>query len=433
MSAPIETVVRARSETEAAWMLAEGREGTRVIAGGTDLMLHIDRGRAAPHALVDVRRAGMDRLQLTDQALHIGATATASALSRWSALMEHAYGLWEAAATLSVPQIRNLATLGGNLANASPAADMVPPVLAMEGVLEIRRGDEVRKLSALQLATGPGKTRLLPDELVTNVMIPRWRPGSFHWFTKLGFRDAQIIAVCSLALSCELEGDVVRRVGIALGSVAPTCVRARTVEEFLVGQRLTRAVGEEAMRLLQEDISPIDDVRSQAAFRLKVAQSYLGDALGRAYLHTKGQIPDERALRFLKDPAPRPPSMRAARTTPLDDVGTGPARPLRIVATSKEAFEVRAPKRPPAKKKSAAKKSAAKKKAPTKESAAKKKAPTKKSATKKSATKKSATKKTAQKKGVATKAAAKRSSKKSGKRPAKTTAAKKKPSTRKKR
>lgn len=411
---PVGNVVRARSETEAAWMLAEGREGTRVIAGGSDLMLHIDRGRAAPTSLVDIRRAGMDRLMFTDAALHIGATATATALSRWARLEEHAAGVWEAASTLSVPQIRNVATLGGNLANASPAADMVPPVLAMGGLLEIRRGDQVRRLSADELATGPGRTQLLRDELITNVIVPRWRPGAFHWFTKLGFRDAQIIALTSLAFSCELEGGVVRRVGIALGSVAPRVVRARGVEELLVGQRLTRAIGEEACRLLSEDITPIDDVRSTAAFRIEVARNYLADALARAYVHAQGNTAPrdaqrEDVLRYLRDPAPRPPSKASERTDALAAAGTGPAAPVKVMATSElsrrpatttKANAKKASAKKPAKKASAEKKTAKKasvKKAPAKKATAKKAPAKKASAKKKPAKKASVKKKTAKK------------------------------------
>lgn len=155
---PIETIVRARSETEAAWMLVDAREGTKVIAGGTDLMLHIDKGRAQPKALVDIRRAGMNEITKRDDGLFIGATATAKTIAKSAELERSAAGLWEAAATLSVPQIRNLATLGGNVANASPAADMVPPVLAMDAQVGVRRGDDVREIAATELALGPGRT-----------------------------------------------------------------------------------------------------------------------------------------------------------------------------------------------------------------------------------------------------------------------------------
>ena len=338
---PIETIVRARSETEAAWMLVDAREGTKVIAGGTDLMLHIDKGRAQPKALVDVRRAGMNDITKREDGLFIGATATARNIAKSADLERSAAGLWEAAATLSVPQIRNMATLGGNVANASPAADMVPPVLAMDGHVGVRRGDDIREIPATDLALGPGRTRLEPGDLVTYIRLPPWASSAYHGFLKLGFRDAQIIAVCSLALSCEMEDGVIKRIGIGLGSVAPRCVRARKVENFLTGKRLTRAVGEEAMRLLGEDISPIDDVRSEAKFRLDVTRNYLGDALGRAFCHHTGQAPGTDTIRALKDPAPRPPSKSAERTTPLEDVETGGARPLRIVATSDLAYTTR--------------------------------------------------------------------------------------------
>lgn len=331
-AAPIRQVLSARSEQEAARLLIEEGEGACLIAGGTDLMLQMERRRVSPATLIDIRRVRLDTLHLDDDALVLGATTTARALSRWEPLRSEAAGLFEAAATLSVPQIRNLATLGGNLANASPAADMVPPLVAMDSLLELRQGDEVTEMPAHALATGPGRTCLAPGALITRIRVPRWGEGSFHWFTKLGYRDAQIIAVASLAFSCAFDGDVISRVGIALGSVGPRCLRASRVEAFLLGQRLTREVGEAAVALLADDISPIDDVRASAAFRVQVARNYLADALVRAHHHQGGRPLDAQSRRHLLDPAPRPPERSDERSTPLADLGVAPARPLRILA-----------------------------------------------------------------------------------------------------
>ncbi len=438
-------MVRARSEAEAAWLVAESREGTRVIAGGTDLMLGIERKKFAPVGLIDIRRAGMNRIDITDNAVRIGATTTATELSKFAPLQSVAAGLWEAAATLSVPTIRNMATLGGNIANASPAADMVPPVMAMGGVVTVRRGDEKRKVSLEKLATGPGRTQLTGDDLITSIELPKWADDAFHHFVKLGFRDAQIIAVCSLAMSCDMDGDVVRKVGIALGSVGPTVTRAHAVEEFLIGKRLSREVGHEAMALLAQDISPITDIRSEAAFRLKVAQNYLGDALGRAYIHSLGQdargVADDKHLEVLKDPAPRPPSLARARTDVLGAVHSK-QKTLRILSTSEDAYLTRdagsgQPKRNSmaTRKKKTTKKKATKRK--TKKKAAKRKTKkktakkkTKKKAakkkTKKKAAKKKATKRKTKKKAAKKKTARKAGKKKAAKKKAKKKAAKKK-------
>ncbi len=184
-SPPLQSVVRARSETEAAWMVAEGREGTRLIAGGTDLMLQMAHARKTAAHLVDIRRAGMDHIRYSDEGITLGACVTASQMSAHPKLQKHAASLWEAAGTLSVPQIRNLATLGGNLANASPAADMVPCVLAMDGSVRIKRGDDVREIRAIDLATGPGRTCLAADELVVEITLPKWSKKVFHHFVKM--------------------------------------------------------------------------------------------------------------------------------------------------------------------------------------------------------------------------------------------------------
>jgi xanthine dehydrogenase FAD-binding subunit len=288
-----------------------------------------------PVALIDIRRAGLDRIDEADGVLTIGATTTATQLWRSDVVRRRAAGLWEAAATLSAPTIRNMATLGGNLCNASPAADMVPCVLAMGGVVTVRKGDDVRRLPAEELASAPGKTVLARDELLTSVILPRWNDGAFHHFVKLGFRDAQIIAVCSLAFSCEIDDDgVVRRVGLALGSVAPRVVRAHHVEEFLLNSKLTRASAKEAVALLEKDISPIDDVRSTAAHRRKVCANFLKDALARAYAKRFGQAaPDE--------PAPRPPELASERVDALHELGTAKVGGLQVVPTGKAAWQAR--------------------------------------------------------------------------------------------
>ncbi len=417
-------------------------------------MLAMERGKLAPHGLVDVRRAGMDELSVTDETLRIGAAATATALSRWAPLKEEAAGLWEAAATLSVPTIRNMASVGGNVANASPAADMVPPLMAMGGEVELRQGDDFRLVPLHQFATGPGRSVRRDGELLTRIIVPRWRtrtsdqPGAFHHFSKLGFRDAQIIAVVSLALSCEMQGKgsdaVVGRIGIALGSVAATVKRAEHVERFLIGKKLTRASCAEAVALLATDISPITDVRSEAAFRLQVAQNYLADALARAYVHSQGHDAsgrsDEARLAALKDPAPRPPSLAGARTR----LGFAlPAPKLRIVPTSAEAYRVSAvaagagADRAGASLTTAGRSASRTKGSPgstTKGAtmAARKKKTTKKKATKKKATKKKATKKKAKKKTAKKKPAKKKAKKKvAKKKPAKRKAAKKKPAKKK--
>lgn len=344
---PIQNVVRARSETEAAWMLAEAREGTRLVAGGTDLMLQMERGRLKPTALIDIRRAGMDGIDLgEDGVLAIGATTTATRLWRSPVVEKTARSLWEAAATLSAPTIRNMATLGGNLCNASPAADMVPCVLAMGGIVTARRGDTVRRIPAEELATAPGRTTLSPDELLTGVLLPPWSPTAFHHFVKLGFRDAQIIAVCSLALSIDLDDDgVVRKVGAALGSVAPRVVRAHRVEEHLVGKKLVQSVAREAVELLAQDVSPIDDVRSTAAHRLKVCRGFLADALARAYAaRFPARVDAARAARVLVEPSPRPPEKADERHDAAREVGAGPKNVLAVVPTGPLSWSAAAPR-----------------------------------------------------------------------------------------
>ncbi|MFH1812002.1 MAG: xanthine dehydrogenase family protein subunit M [Pseudomonadota bacterium] len=283
----VQSVVRARSEVEAAWLMFEGKPGTRLIAGGTDLMLQMQRGKLQASSLVDLRRSGMDMLRESDESIDIGATATIASIARHDGVRRLFPDLHRAAATLASQQIRNMGTLGGNIGNASPAADLVPSLLVHEALVRVRCGDALREVPARAFFTGPGETVLTAQELITEVRlpVPRAADGEVHSvFHKLGFRGAQIIAVVNLAARVGLRGDVVEQARLALGSVAPTAVRASHVEQLLIGQRLTRELVEAAAEAVQQDISPIDDLRAPAAYRRRVARNYVRLALSQVVM-----------------------------------------------------------------------------------------------------------------------------------------------------
>jgi carbon-monoxide dehydrogenase medium subunit len=277
----VQSVVRARSEVEAAWLMSEGKPGTRLIAGGTDLMLQMRRGKLQASSLVDLRRSGMDQIVESDDAIAIGSTASIASIAHHAGVRHHFPDLHRAAATLASLQIRNLGTLGGNIGNASPAADLVPSLLVHEAQVRVRCGDAVRVIAACEFFTGPGQTVLSAQDLITEVRLPKPRRGEVvhSQFHKLGFRGAQIIAVVNLAARVSLRGRTVEGVRLALGSVAPTAVRARRAEELLRGQRLTRDLIHAAADAVQDDIHPIDDLRAPAAYRRRVARNFVRLAL----------------------------------------------------------------------------------------------------------------------------------------------------------
>ena len=279
----VQSVVRARSEIEAAWLVYEGKPGTRLIAGGTDLMLQMDRGHCQASNLVDLRHSDMDGIRFDKKYLRIGATATISDIVEFTGLKQGFADLQKAAATLASRQIRNMATLGGNVANASPAADLVPSLMVRDTLLRVRCGDDFEDMPISDFFTGPGKHRLSQKQMISEILIPHdkgTKSRVYVRFLKQGFRGAQIIAVVNMALRLLVDKNgKLRKVACALGSVGPTARRANNVEALLVNKSLTPVLIREAAEAVQDDISPIDDLRASAAYRRRVAGNFVRLAL----------------------------------------------------------------------------------------------------------------------------------------------------------
>ncbi len=224
--------------------------------------------------------SGLEELQAIDEdgdALFIGAGARYSALLESAAVSRWAQPLARAAAMVGGKQIQNVGTLGGNLVNASPAADAVPPlfVLGALAVLQSVRG--ARRLPVTEVATGPGATALAPDELLTQVVVPKRRQegSEIAFFDKLGPRKAQTIAIASVALRGWLAGDRMTNVRIALGAVAPTVTLAPQAAGHLMDGALTAERVLEAGEIAAQACRPIDDVRGSAAYRRQLVRGLL--------------------------------------------------------------------------------------------------------------------------------------------------------------
>jgi len=278
----VQSVVRARSEVEAAWLMYESKPGTRIIAGGTDLMLQLWRGQRQASSLIDLRRSAMDHILETDASIRIGSTTSVAAIARHPGIRRHCADLHHAAATFASLQIRNMATVGGNVGNASPAADLVPSLMSHGAKVHVRSGDAQRVIPLGELYTGPGQHVLTPKELITAIELakPAEAPGRVHHrFLKLGFRGAQIIAVVNLAVGLRVHRGVVEEARLAFGAVAPTVVRATGAEAALRGVSLDRDNIARAATAALDDISPIDDPRATASYRRRVARNYVRLAL----------------------------------------------------------------------------------------------------------------------------------------------------------
>jgi xanthine dehydrogenase small subunit len=264
---------------EAYEILAAARSaGTPVtpIAGGTDLMVQITGElRPPPARILDLSRVDALRgITLENGGLVLGARTTYAEIRRSALCREHLPALVEAAATIGAAQIQNRGTLGGNLANASPAGDTLPILLATDATILVggQRGE--RQLEASGFFTGYRQTALEADELIIHVRFPL-PPGRQVRFRKVGTRRAQAISKVVMAIAWREHGGAWSEVRVALGSVAPTPIRATATERLLEGSRPTPEVVDQAAETLAAELAPIDDVRSTAEYRRIVAARVL--------------------------------------------------------------------------------------------------------------------------------------------------------------
>ena len=249
-----------------------------LLAGGTDLLLRMREGRKVGR-LIDVSRLldGPPVVRRGDDCVYISALAP---LTRVIAELDGVLpGLDESACLFASVRIRNRATVGGNLGNASPAGDMIPPLVAASAVALLEGGDGGRRVPVADIARGPGRTVVGPDEWIDRIEIPL--PAGEEGFRKFGTRQADAISIVSLAWRWEKDADgTLTNVSLAFGAVAPTVVRARRAEAELEGRRPEPRVVEAAVAALASDISPIDDPRATASFRRDVAGVLLREELG---------------------------------------------------------------------------------------------------------------------------------------------------------
>ena len=213
-------------------------------------------------------------------AIEIGALTTYTEIARHPLLQAHWPLLCRAAEETGGVATQNRGTIGGNIANASPAADTPPALIAYDAELEIVSSSGARRVPYDRFHTGYKQMDLGADELIARIHLPK-RPGSWRrYYRKVGTRRAQAIAKVCMAVACDITADgLIDDIRIALGSVAPTVVRARAAEAALRGHGLTDATITAAEAALEQEIAPIDDIRSNARYRLRVARALLREAL----------------------------------------------------------------------------------------------------------------------------------------------------------
>jgi carbon-monoxide dehydrogenase medium subunit len=279
---------------EALAALAEHGEELAPIAGGTNLLLYLRDGRRQPRLLMDLLPlTTLGRLHSTNGQIRLGALTTLTTVLDSPLLSGAAVVLRAAAADFGSPLTRNRATLGGNIADASPAADTAVPLLALDASVElhsVQRGP--RSLPLAEFFLAPRRTRRAPDELLTAITLPTPPATATGGFVKLARRDAMAVAVVSVGVVLEWQGEVCQRGRIALGAVAPTPIRALAAEALLTGQRLEAALITACANACAAAAAPIDDVRASARYRRQMitvlVRRLLTQAVAEATAQTRG-------------------------------------------------------------------------------------------------------------------------------------------------
>jgi CO/xanthine dehydrogenase FAD-binding subunit len=271
------TVLRPRSAREALAAYANAPAALPLV-GGTDLMVTWNLGEMNDRVILDLSRLReWVRIDQTKTGLRVGAMATHTQLQAHP-LMQRRFPLLVAAcATVGGVQIQNRGTIGGNIANASPAGDTLPPLAVYDARVNIVSAAGRRSVPFLDIFAGVKKTTLRPGELIESIDLPfPEKKPQREMFRKVGTRAAQAISKTVAAGLLWLARDgTVAELRLALGSMAPTVRRLRSVENFVKGRTLTPTVITEASALVSADVSPIDDVRSTAAYRLATSQRLL--------------------------------------------------------------------------------------------------------------------------------------------------------------
>jgi len=268
-----------RTLAEASRILADHNGNGRALAGGTDLLIRMKRGQWTPRAVVSLNRiAGLNEIALNGE-LKLGARVTLNQLIRSPIIREYFPVLAATARNMAGVQVRTLATVGGNLCNASPSADMSPPLMALNARAVIVGANGERVVSLDEFFVGPGKSVLQSDEILRELIVPYNSRAARASYKKLEHRAAMDIAMVGVGVYTETGGQVKGappnciEARIVLGAVAPTPIRAKRAEEILRGNLLNEENIAHAARIAAEEARPIDDVRSSAWYRREMVEA----------------------------------------------------------------------------------------------------------------------------------------------------------------
>jgi len=279
-----------RSVDEATRLLDEIGKEASVLAGGTDLLVNMKMGKTAPRHVVSLSRIeDLKGVKREQGSLTLGACVTAGELKDQEEIKAEFNGLCQSAGSLGSPLIRNLATVGGNIVTARPAADLPPSLMAYGASILLKKEKGERIIPLEGFFKGPGQTTIEPEEILCGVVLKEPPPYSGGGYVKLGVRKALEISLVNVAAFMALDGPngPVKKARIILGAVAPIPIRSPSAEAVLMGERPDEALFEKAGTEAAKDAKPIDDFRGSAEYRREMVKVLTRRALKLAYEEAK--------------------------------------------------------------------------------------------------------------------------------------------------
>jgi carbon-monoxide dehydrogenase medium subunit len=264
--------IKAKSIDQASTALLDQPTNSSILAGGTDLVDQMRRGVKTPDLIVDIKSIPeLQRVALKENALILGGGVPVSRIYNQQGILSEFPGLETSLRLIGSIQIQNRATIAGNIGNASPSADLVPILVALESKATIATGNSKREIEIEKLITEPGIIATEPGELIENINIPLPKGKSTNSYLRFTPRAEMDIAVVSLGVSIELEPDAtIVHCKIALGAVTPKPIRALDAEQYMLGKRLNIETVKEAAFLINQSAAPISDIRASAQYRLEL-------------------------------------------------------------------------------------------------------------------------------------------------------------------
>jgi len=297
--------INATSIEQVLSLLAANKNQARIIAGGTDLVLEMRQDfHQEVKTLIDISRVeSLDSISLDEDGyIHIGAGITHNQCVDSKIIRNGALPLAMASWEVGAPQIRNTGTIVGNLVTASPANDTIVPLVALNAELKIQSQKGERQVPLSEFYTGVRKHVLQPDEMVTEIIVPRMGADQRGEYLKLGLRKAQAISLVNMAVLLGLDEGKITTASITLGAVAPTIIHASAAEEFLIGKELSDSIIDQAADLARQAARPIDDIRSSADYRQEITRVLVMRGLSNILTGEEGgRLPDSPVLLVSKD------------------------------------------------------------------------------------------------------------------------------------